>query len=150
MIRHDHVCTDPRTTRRTSLSETHKSFVNCCRREDFATVLRASGDEVNREAYEHQIEPTETALPNFGAHRAPLQEVTLTVSVCYEDFGRVWVNAAARVSKQLKPRLQGWKREMRRLARVKERAFPTLLAKETMSRSEMATDSGWGLGWEKG
>jgi hypothetical protein len=45
MILHHYVCTDPCSMRRPFSSETQKSFVNCWRRKNVATVLRTSGDE---------------------------------------------------------------------------------------------------------
>ena len=142
MIWHDHVCTDPCSMRRAFLSETQKGFVNCWRRQNIATVLRASGDEVNRRPYEHKIEPTQAAFPNFGAHRVPLQYVALTAFVCCEGFEPSWVNSLAHASNEATPLLRGWKREMRTSATVTETVFLTQLTKETEKDSE----SGWEWG----
>src|SRR6266850_8406220 len=144
MIWHDHVCTDPCSMRRAFLSETQKGFVNWWRRQNVATVLRASGDEVNRRPYEHKIESTQAALPNFGAHRAPLQEVTFTACVCCEDFGMRQLNSPARASNQPTPVLLGWKREMGRSRPATEKPFPKRLRKRT------GKDSASGLEWGKG
>ena len=140
MIWHDHVSADPCSMRRAFLSETQKGFVNCWRRQNIATVLRASGKEVKRRMYEDKIEPTQTAFPNFGAHRAPLQYVALTAFVCCEGFEPSWVNSLAHASNEATPLLRGWKREMRTSATVTETVFLTQLTKET------AKDSEWGKG----
>ena len=145
MIWHDHVCADPCSMRRAFLSETQKSFVNW-RCQNVATVLRASRDEVNRRPYEHKIEPTQALFPNFGAHRAPLQRVEFTASVCCEDFGMPRENALERLSSWARPSQPALKREMRTSATVKEKGFPAELTTEAAFRLEMAKDSESGKG----
>src|SRR5580765_1751905 len=144
MIWHDHVCADPCSMRRAFLSETQKSFVNCWRCQNAATVLRASRDEVNRRPYEHKIEPTKALFLNFGAHRAPLLWVEFTASVCCEDFGMPRVNALGRLSCRARRSQPALKREMRTSATVKEKVFPAEPTKEAAFRSETAKDSEWG------
>ena len=54
------------------------------------------------------------------------------------------VNSSARASKQPMPLLRGWKQEMRMLAPVKEKVFPTRSTTGTAKDSE----SGWEWGKE--
>ena len=85
----------------------------------------------------------DATFPNFGAHRAPLQQIAFTGSVCCEDFGRSWLTWALWASNEPTALLRDWKREMRMSATVKETVFLTHLTKETPK------DLGSGLEWGK-
>lgn len=59
MIRHQDVSTDKDATLQTSPAELLEVLVDCGFREDGPTILRASGDEVERMADEKPVEPLE-------------------------------------------------------------------------------------------
>ena len=86
MIWHNHVRADPRSMQGSFFPKTQKSFVDCRRCQNIATILRAGGDEVNRRPYEHKVKPTQALFPNFGAHTAPLQRIRFTASVSFSGF----------------------------------------------------------------
>ena len=56
------------------------------------------------------------------------------------------VNALGRLSRRARRSQPALKREMRRLATVKEKVFPEELTKEAAFRSETAKDSEWEKG----